>query len=112
MTVSPEMEEALRGRVARGELSEAEAAARRPADPDDNAPIVVWLATDAAADINGEVFASRGGAIDLCYHPMPAEKTIYKEGRWTLDELDRVMPTTLAEGLVNPSPPTPPAEKK
>ena len=112
MTVSPEMEEALSGRVARGELTEEQAAARRPADPDDNAPIVVWLATDAAADINGEVFASRGGAIDLCYHPMPAEKTIYKEGRWTLDELDSVMPTTLAEGLVNPSPPTPPAEKK
>ncbi len=112
MTASPEMEEALRGRITRGEISEEEAAARRPADPDDNAPIVVWLATDAAADINGEVFASRGGAIDLCYHPMPAEKTIYKEGRWTLDELDRIMPTTLAEGLVNPSPPTSPAEKK
>ena len=53
MTVSPEMEEALSGRVARGELTEAEAAARRPADPSDNAPIVVWLATDAAADIHG-----------------------------------------------------------
>jgi hypothetical protein len=36
--------------------------------------------------------------------PRP-EKTIYKEGRWTLDELDEIVPVTLAEGLVNPAPP-------
>ena len=108
MTVSPEMEEALQARVARGEVTEEQAAARRMPEPEDNAPIVVWLATDAAANINGYVFASRGGAIDLCYHPMPGEKTIYKEGRWTLDELDHIMPTTLAAGLVNPAPPQPP----
>ncbi len=110
MTVSPEMEEARKARVARGEITEEQAAASRMPGPEDNAPIVVWLATDAAANINGYVFASRGGAIDLCYHPMPGEKTIYKEGLWTLDELDRVMPSTLAAGLVNPAPPQPPKE--
>jgi len=110
MTVSPEMEEALKARIARGELTEEQAAARRPPDPEDNAPIVVYLATDAAANINGAVFHSRGGALDLCYHPLPAEKTIYKEGRWTVDELERVMPSTLASELVNPSPPQPPKE--
>ncbi len=110
MTVSPEMEEARKARVARGEITEEQAEVYRMPEPEDNAPIVVWLATDAAANINGYVFASRGGAIDLCYHPMPGEKTIYKEGLWTLDELDRVMPSTLAAGLVNPAPPQPPKE--
>jgi len=110
MTVSPEMEEALKARVTRGELTAEQAAARRPAEPEDNAPIVVYLATDAATNINGAVFQSRGGAIDLCYQPLPAQKVIYKEGRWTLDELDRVMPMTLASELVNPAPVQPPKE--
>ncbi len=112
MTVSDEMEEATRGRIARGEITEEQAAARRPPHPDDNAPIVVYLATDAAANINGQVFFSNGGQIQLCYHPMPGPKVIHKEGRWTLDELDRIMPTTLAAGLVNPGPPQPPKEEK
>jgi NAD(P)-dependent dehydrogenase (short-subunit alcohol dehydrogenase family) len=110
MTVSPEMEEALRSRVARGEITEAQAAARRPPAPEDNAAIVVYLATDAAANINGHVFWSHGSGLSLCYEPLPPQKTIYKEGRWTLDELDRIMPVSLAAGLVNPAPPQPPKE--
>ena len=110
MTVSAEMEEALKAKIARGEVTEEQTAARRPPQPEDNAAIVVWLATDAAANINGCVFGCRGGSIELCYHPMPGEKTIYKEGRWTLDELDSIMPSTLVAGLVNPAPPQPPKE--
>ena len=110
MTVSEEMQEAMKARIARGEVTEEEAASRRPPEPEDNAPIVVFLATDAAADINGAVFTSRGGAIDLCYHPFPPEKSIFKEGRWTLDELDHIMPTTLMAGLENPAPTQPPKE--
>jgi len=34
-------------------------------------------------------------------------RTIYKEGRWTVDELMRIVPQTLTKGLVNPSPPVP-----
>ena len=110
MTVSPEMEEAVKARIARGEITEEQAAARRPPAPEDNAPIVVYLATEAAANINGAVFLSRGSGLDLCYHPLPPQKSIQAEGRWTLDELDKVMPTTLAADLVNPSPPQPPKE--
>jgi NAD(P)-dependent dehydrogenase (short-subunit alcohol dehydrogenase family) len=110
MTVSPEMEEALRARIARGEITEEQAAARRPPAPEDNAGIVVYLATEAASDINGAVFHSRGRFLDLCYHPLPPQKTIETESRWTLDELDKVMPDTLAKDLVNPAPPQPPKE--
>ena len=37
-------------------------------------------------------------------YPVPV-KSIHKQGRWTLDELEETMPATLALGLVNPAPP-------
>lgn len=78
-------------------------------DPEDVAPMVVWLATDAARDINGCTFGCSGGTISLHTDPVPV-KSIIKDGRWTLDELDRLIPTTLAVGLRNPSPPQPPKQ--
>jgi len=78
-------------------------------DPDDIAPIVVYLATDAAANINGQTFGSSGGTISLYHNPEPM-KSIHKDGRWTLDELDSIMPGTLLAGLVNPSPPQAPKQ--
>ena len=66
--------------------------------PDDCAPIVVYLATDAASHITGALFGTRGGEIYLECSPEPV-KSIHKQGRWTLDELISVMPSTLAAGL-------------
>jgi NAD(P)-dependent dehydrogenase (short-subunit alcohol dehydrogenase family) len=108
LTLSPEMEEARKRRVARGEITEEQAAAQRPADPDDVAPFVVYLATDEAANINGYDFAVVGGRIALYSQPVET-KSIHKAGRWTLDELLAVVPTSLAAGLVDPSPPVPPS---
>jgi NAD(P)-dependent dehydrogenase (short-subunit alcohol dehydrogenase family) len=82
----------------------SEAAPRSPTDPDDVAPVVVYLATDAAANINGQWFNARGGEISLSCVPTPVQH-IYKDGRWTLDELLEIMPTTLAVDLENPAPP-------
>ncbi len=108
MTVSPEMEEAYRRRAQRGEITAEQAAARRlPPNPDDVAPIVAYLCTDDAANINGCIFGARGGDIELYPQLVPPSKTIHKEGRWTLDDLLDVMPRTLAAGLVNPAPPVP-----
>ena len=118
MTVSPEMQEAARRRAERAGAGGQPAAPPRQApagmgmpEPEDVAPIVVFLATDAAANINGCIFGSRGGTIDLYPHLVPI-KSIFKQGRWTLDELLRIIPTTLAVGLVNPAPPTPPEPPK
>ena len=72
--------------------------------PEDVAPIVVFLSTDAAADINGCVFGARAGQIALISHPAPA-KSIFKDGRWTVDELVDIVPGTLAADLLNPAPP-------
>ncbi len=78
-------------------------------DPDDIAPIVVYLATDAAANINGQTCGTSGGTISLYHNPEPMT-SIHKDGRWTLDELDSIMPGTLSAGLVNPSPPQAPKQ--
>ena len=87
-----------------GQLQPDTAPASR--DPDDIAPIVVYLCTDAAVGINGYAFGAAGGTISLYANPVPM-KTIHKEGRWTLDELLQIMPSTLARDLVNPAPPQP-----
>ena len=79
------------------------------AKPEDIAPIVVWLASDDAANVNGRTFFVQTGLVALYSEPI-LEKSIVKVGGWTIDELFNSMPTTLAEGLVNSSPPQPPRE--
>ncbi|MFC1593070.1 SDR family NAD(P)-dependent oxidoreductase [Candidatus Omnitrophota bacterium] len=72
-------------------------------EPEDVAPLVVYLASDAAANINGQIFYASGGRIAI-YAPWTQVESIYKKGRWTLEELESVMPGTLASNLVNPAP--------
>ncbi len=74
---------------------------------EDIAPIVVYLASDQAANINGQVFFASGGRISL-YAPWTQIKSIYNKGRWTQEELASLMPASLAAGLVNQAPLQPP----
>jgi NAD(P)-dependent dehydrogenase (short-subunit alcohol dehydrogenase family) len=69
-------------------------------DPEDNAPIVVYLASDAAGNINGCTFFVKKGMIQLYSNPMPV-RSIYKKDRWSVDELVDLMPESLAGGLGN-----------
>jgi len=85
-----------------------EAIARFEANkPEDIAPLVVWLASDDAANVNGRTFFVQTGIVALYSEPVH-EKSILKAGGWTIDELFLNMPTSLAAGLVNPYPPAPP----
>jgi NAD(P)-dependent dehydrogenase (short-subunit alcohol dehydrogenase family) len=72
-------------------------------DPNDVAPMVVYLASEHAGHVNGQFFLCYGGAIALLSQPRPV-KTLFKSGLWTLDELDRLAPSTVLEGLTNPAP--------
>jgi hypothetical protein len=76
-------------------------------NPDDVAPFAVYLASDAASDINGQTFLVMGGMIALLNYPAPA-RTVTKIGRWTAEEIAAVFPRTLGMDLVNPAPPQPP----
>jgi len=69
--------------------------------PEDIAPLVVWLASDDAANVTARTFQVQSGKISLYSEPVE-QKTLTKVGRWTIDELFAFMPTTLAAGLVNP----------
>ncbi len=104
MTNGPEMQEAIRKRVQRGETTAEAVARRRLPPPEDNVPLVLYLLSDEAANVNGCAFTCNSGEICLVSHTI---KTIYKSGPWTLDELIREMPRTLTAGLVNPAPPQP-----
>jgi 3-oxoacyl-[acyl-carrier protein] reductase len=64
------------------------------------APLVVWLCTDAAANVNGRTFHVGGDAISRLSEPQP-ERVIHHEGGWTLDALDAIAPTHLVEDLAN-----------
>jgi NAD(P)-dependent dehydrogenase (short-subunit alcohol dehydrogenase family) len=110
MTLTPEVLKAREIRKQQGIIRE-ESALRQLENlkPDDVAPMVAFLASDFAANVNGQFFLCAGTSYALLSLPR-AEKTIYKDGRWTLDELDQLVPVTLAEGLVNPAPPKKAAE--
>lgn len=75
-------------------------------NPDDIGPFVAYLASDYAAKVNGNVFKVYAGTVELMSHPRHI-RSIYKEGRWTLEELFEVCPDQLTAGLINPSPPQP-----
>lgn len=69
-----------------------------PASPEEIPPIVLYLATDQAENINGRVFGATRGRIALYSEPQEI-RGIYKEGTWTLEELMKLIPKTLGRGL-------------
>jgi NAD(P)-dependent dehydrogenase (short-subunit alcohol dehydrogenase family) len=73
-------------------------------NPDDVAPMVVYLASPHAANVNGQFFLCYGGAIALVSQPRPVQ-TLFTDGVWTLDDLDRLAPGTVLQGVTNPAPP-------
>jgi len=85
-----------------------------PPDPDFVPPLILYLATDEAANITGQVFTVGGGQIGL--FPEPKEVSLmyrnYKKyGPWTVDEIAELLPSKLGMYLANPSPAKPSGEK-
>lgn len=106
MTLTPAVMQAREIRKQQGIVREEKALAQlENLAPEDIAPMVVFLASDAAANVNGQFFLCAGGSISLLSQPR-AVKTIFKaEDAWNLGELDEIVPFTLAQGLTNPAPP-------
>ncbi|MDA1257931.1 MAG: SDR family oxidoreductase [Chloroflexi bacterium] len=78
--------------------------------PEHVAPMVAWLASDAAQHVTGHVFHCTGNIISLFTDPYPV-KSIHKDGQWTVKEIAAVFPSTLGMDLINPQPPVAPRER-
>jgi NAD(P)-dependent dehydrogenase (short-subunit alcohol dehydrogenase family) len=79
----------------------SELAAGTDRDPDNVAPLVVYLASDAAKDVNGQVFHARGYRYTILYQPT-AQAAIQADRRWDPAELVDVFPKTLGANLSAP----------
>jgi NAD(P)-dependent dehydrogenase (short-subunit alcohol dehydrogenase family) len=67
---------------------------------EDVANLVAYLATEAAGNVNGNVFEVWHGHIGI-YQLMPLpEQVLWKDGRWTPEELVDAMPETLTRDRV------------
>ncbi len=105
IAVGPERLEELAKQVGRQEAERRQAESRmRPRPPEANSPIVVFLASDAAANVNGCVFdiGHRGlGGLCIYRDPPYIEATVWKDGIWTPEELVEILPQTLTAGKVS-----------
>jgi NAD(P)-dependent dehydrogenase (short-subunit alcohol dehydrogenase family) len=72
--------------------------------PEHIAPMTLYLATDEAWNINGQIFHVAGGMVSLARTETPIA-TITKNGKWTLEELAMLVPQYLTYGVTNPAPP-------
>jgi NAD(P)-dependent dehydrogenase (short-subunit alcohol dehydrogenase family) len=72
-------------------------------DPDMIAPMVAYLASDEAWNVNGQDFLVYSGVVAVLNHPVPW-RSISTPDIWTLDELDKMVPRMM-EGTRNPAPP-------
>ena len=73
-------------------------------EPEYVAPMVAYLASDFAWNINGQVFHVAGGRVAVGHHPI-AERSISKQGLWELEELHDGVQHVLLAGTRNPQPP-------
>jgi 3-oxoacyl-[acyl-carrier protein] reductase len=100
----PQRAEQIRHERGVGSVAPAARQLPRPkAEADDIAPFAVYLASDAAANINGQTFFVMGGTIALLNYPAPV-RTMTKMTRWTPEEIAVLFPSTLGMDLVNPAP--------
>lgn len=110
LTMTPElraaMEKARATRAAGGAASGGQdpISAMDELRPELVAPLVVYLCTDAAANVNGRDFVVGGNEVSLV-SLAEKERSIFREGGWDLPSLARVFPQTLGSGLKNPMPP-------
>ena len=58
-------------------------------DPANISPLIAWLATEDCP-VTGKTYFIQGGQVRL-FQPWTMTSTIEKQGRWTVDELDREM---------------------
>ena len=98
----PESAQQLRSRAGIATAPRAENLLR---GPELVAPVITYLCTDQAWNINGKIFHVSGGNVAIGHEESPL-RTITSVGQWSIDQLREKVPTLMA-GLANPAPPAP-----
>ena len=118
LTLSPELREAMqRARASRRGDGDSDSGSETGAEqavsqmdalaPEMVAPLVVYLCTDSAANVNGRDFVVGGDEVSLMTMPTK-QASIHQEGGWDLASLERVFPRVIGADLTNPAPAQPP----
>lgn len=71
-------------------------------DPENVAPIVVYLCSEAGGNVSGRTIGASGYQVQL-YSDMHVERQIFSDGPWDIDKLFERAPDTLFAGLEAPS---------
>ena len=75
-------------------------------DPDGIAPFVCYLATDFAANVNGQTFLVYGDTVSLMSQPRPMQAIYCSDGHWDMDDLSSQARNYLTKDIYNPAPAT------
>jgi len=65
---------------------EAEALFASKVRPEQVAPLVAYLASDAAVDITGQIIGARGNELYLYNQPRPV-RTLHRDGGWSVEDI-------------------------
>ena len=87
---------------AKAKRSESEPGTFSPSDPDNVAPLVVWLGSPESRDITGRVFNIRGGTISVA-EGWRAGPEMDNGARWDPSQLGAVIPELVARAAGNAS---------
>lgn len=72
--------------------------------PEDVASLIVWLASDAAADVTGQAIGIGGDRLTLYSHPAVL-RTMYQDGGWAPGQIDEGWRAELAASAQRSGPP-------
>src|SRR5580693_8654571 len=86
------------GRMPGAPLINSETASGTPMDPANVPPVIVYLASDQAAEVTGQCFGASGYRITRYTHMKP-DRVIINNGPWDIDQLFKIFKQTLGSGL-------------
>ncbi|MCH8849550.1 MAG: SDR family oxidoreductase [Chloroflexi bacterium] len=100
LTISDDMRDAAKRGGAAGMTPEMLNAFEKANPAEAIAPLVVWLCTDEASNINGRTFLVVGNQVGLYSEPKIVAEA-RSDGGWTIDELSKLMPEKVSGDLKN-----------